>query len=109
MAGEEARLVHELDVIAEDDISNLDDFQCYVKLSLGGHRLPVFWLHIDAPPRPDEGGARLVRLLSRQRDARPAGEADELIQASQARQPSAAPVKPRVSNTRPQDGRRGGT
>jgi len=103
MAGEDARLLHELDGIAEDDITNLDDFQCYVKLSLGGHRLPVFALHIDAPPRPDEEGARLVRLLSRQRDARPAGVADELIRASQARQRSASPVKPRASNMRAED------
>jgi len=103
MAGEDARLLHELDGIAEDDITNLDDFQCYVKLSLGGHRLPVFSLQIDAPPRPDEEGARLVRLLSRQRDARPAGVADELIRASQARQRSAAPVKPRASNKRAED------
>jgi len=103
MAGEDARLLHELDGIAENDITNLDDFQCYVKLSLGGHRLPVFALHIDAPPRPDEEGARLVRLLSRQRNARPAGVADELIKASQARQRSAAPVKPRASHTRAED------
>ena len=73
MAGEDARLLHELDGIAEDDITNLDDFQCYVKLSLGGHRLPVFSLNLDAPPRPDEDLARLVRLRSQQRDARPAG------------------------------------
>jgi hypothetical protein len=55
MAGEDARLLYELDGIAEDDITNLDDFQCYVKLSLGGHRLPVFSLQIEAPPRPDGG------------------------------------------------------
>src|SRR5712691_2102484 len=79
MAGEDARLLHELDGILEDDITSLDDFQCYVKLSLGGHRLPVFSLQIDAPPRSDEEGARLVRLLSRGRDARPAGAVDELI------------------------------
>ena len=54
MAGEDARLLHELDGILEDDITNLDDFQCYVKLSLHGHRLPVFSLDLDAPPRPDE-------------------------------------------------------
>ena len=33
-AGEDARLLHELDGILEDDITSLDDFQCYVKLSL---------------------------------------------------------------------------
>jgi hypothetical protein len=45
----------------------------------------------------------LVRLLSRQRNARPAGVADELIRVSQVRQRSAAPVKPRASHTRVQD------
>jgi len=33
MAGEDARLLHELDGIAEVEVINLDDFQCYVKLS----------------------------------------------------------------------------
>ena len=103
MAGEDARLLHELDGIVEGDITNLDDFQCYVKLSLGGHRLPVFSLQINAPPRPDEEGARLVRLLSRERNARPAGVADELIRQSQARQRSASPAKPRASSKRAGD------
>ena len=89
MAGEDARLLHELDGIAEDDITNLDDFQCYVKLSLHGHRLPVFSLNLDAPPRPDEEVAQLVRLRSQQRDARPAGVVDDLIRQIQARQRSA--------------------
>ena len=71
MAGEDARLLHELDGIAEDDITNLDDFQCYVKLSLGGHRLPVFSLNLDAPPQPDSEVAQLVRLRSQQRDGSP--------------------------------------
>jgi hypothetical protein len=94
MAGEDARLLHELDGIAEDDITNLDDFQCYVKLSLGGHRLPVFSLHLDAPPQPDEELAQLVRLRSQQRDGRPAGMVDDLIRQIQARQRSAVPTIP---------------
>ena len=96
MAGEDARLLHELDGILEDDITALDDFQCYVKLSLGGHRLPVFSLSLDAPPLPDEHLAQFVRLRSRQRDARPVGVVDELIRASQARQRSAAPTRGRA-------------
>jgi hypothetical protein len=96
MAGEDARLLHELDGIAEDDITNLDDFQCYVKLSLRGHRLPVFSLDLDAPPLPDEEGARLVRLRSRERYARPAGMADDLIRKTQTRQRSATPTSQRV-------------
>ena len=97
IAGEDARILHELDGIAEDDITNLDDFQCYVKLSLGGHRLPVFSLQMDAPPRPDEEMPQFVLLRSRGRDARPAGMVDDLIRQSQARQRSAAPTRQRTS------------
>jgi hypothetical protein len=93
MAGEDARVLHELDGIAEDDISNLDDFQCYVKLSLGCHRLPVFSLNLDAPPWTDEKVAQLICLRSQQHDARPAGVVDDLIRQSQARQRSATPTK----------------
>jgi hypothetical protein len=81
-------------------VINLDDFQCYVKLSLHGQRLPVFSLNLDAPPRPDEEVAQLVRLRSRQRDTRPAGVVDELIRHTQARQQSAAPTKPKAASRR---------
>jgi hypothetical protein len=94
MAGEDARLLHELDGIAEDDITNLDDFQCYAKLSLHGHRLPVFSLNLDAPPQPDSEVAQLVRLRSQQRDGRPAGVVDDLIRQIQARQRGATPTTP---------------
>jgi len=94
MAAEDARLLHELDGITEDDMTNLDDFQCYVKLSLGGHRLPVFSLNLDAPPQPDSEVAQLVRLRSQQRDARPAGLVDDLIRQIQARQQGAEPTTP---------------
>ena len=104
MAGEDARLLHELDGIAEDDITNLDDFQCYVKLSLHGHRLPVFSLNLDAPPQPDEEVAQLVRLRSQQRDARPAGLVDDMIRQIQARQRSATPTKQRASFNREGEG-----
>src|SRR5438270_176003 len=96
MAGEDARLLHELDGIGEDDITSLDNFQCYVKLSLGGHRLPVFSLSLDAPPWPDEQLAQFVRLSSRGRDARPAGAVDDLIRQSQARQRTPAQTRPRA-------------
>jgi hypothetical protein len=94
MAGEDARLLHELDGMAEDDITNLDDFQCYVKLSLGGHRLPVFSLNLDAPPQPDSEVALQVFQRSQQRDARHVGVVDDLIRQIQARQRSAAPTTP---------------
>ncbi len=85
MAGEDARLLHELDGIAEDDITNLDDFQCYVKLSLAGRRLPVFSLHLDAPAPSDEQVATDIRLRSQQRDGRPRGAVDTQLQQSRVR------------------------
>jgi hypothetical protein len=103
MAGEDARLLHELDGITDDDITSLDDFQCYVKLSLGGHRLPVFSLNLDAPPVPDEQLSQFVRLRSRGRDARPSGVVDDLIKQSQARQRSASSTKPRALSRRNED------
>jgi hypothetical protein len=103
MAGEDARILHELDGMAEDDITNLDDFQCYVKVSLGGHRLPVFSLNLDAPPQSDADVAQLVRLRSRARDARPAGVVDDLIQQMQARQRSVTPTKQRTAIRREGD------
>ncbi len=98
MAGEDARLLHELEGISEEDITNLDDFQCYVKLSLHGHRLPVFSLDLDAPSRPDEGMAQLVRLRNQERNASPVGAVDELIRHIQARQKSAVAKKQHVSH-----------
>ena len=100
IAGEDARLLHELDGIAEEEVTNLDDFQCYVKLSLHGYRLPIFSLDLDTPPRSDEDVAKLVRLRSQERDGRPAGVADDLIRQTLARQRNAAPTKPRVLPTK---------
>ena len=100
MAGEDARLLHELDGITDEDITNLDDFQCYVKLSLHGHRLPVFSLNVNAPLTPDENTARLVHLRSQERHARPVGVVDDLIRQIQARQKSAAPTMKGASHRR---------
>jgi hypothetical protein len=100
MAGEDAHLLHELEGIDEADITNLDDFQCYVKLSLHRHRLPVFSLNLDAPIEPDEDLARLVRLRSQERNGRPVGIVDDLILQIQARQKSAVPITQRASKRR---------
>lgn len=98
MAGEDARLLHELDGVEEGDITNLDDFQCYVKLSLGGRRLPVFSLRLDPPPRSDAELAQRVRLRSQQRDTRPSGVVDDMLLQAQARQRHAVPTQERRSS-----------
>ena len=100
MAGEDAHLLHELEGIDEADITNLDDFQCYVKLSLHGRRLPVFSLNLDVPTQPDEDLARLVRLRSQERNGRSVGVVDDLILQIQARQKSAGLTIQRASRRR---------
>ena len=103
IAGEDARLLHELDGMAVEEVTTLDDFQCYVKLSLHGHRLPIFSLDLDAPPHPDEEGAQFVRLRSRARDARPAGDVDDLIRQTRTRQHNAGPAAQRVAHGKEED------
>jgi hypothetical protein len=79
MSGEDARLLHALTGIEEDDITNLDDFSCYAKVSLGGRRLPVFSLHLDPPARGDLERAQHIRTESQQRYARPCDVVDARI------------------------------
>src|SRR5260221_11388201 len=79
MSGEDARLLHELDGIEEDDIIHLDDFTCYTRLSLDGRRLPVFSLRLDAPPTGDREQVQRIRLRSQQRYARPCDAVDAMI------------------------------
>jgi hypothetical protein len=79
MSGEDARMLHELDGIEEDDITNLDDYTCYAKVSLGGRRLPVFSLRLDPPLIGDPEVARRIRVRSQQRYARSNGVVDAMI------------------------------
>jgi hypothetical protein len=79
MSSEDARMLHELDGIEEDDITNLDDFTCYAKVSLGGSRLPVFSLQLDLPLIGDPELARRIRVRSQQRYARPVDVVDAMI------------------------------
>ncbi len=82
MSGEEAPLLHELDGIAEDDITNLDDFTCYAKLSAGGRRLPVFSLRLDPPTVGDQELAQRIRTRSQQYYARPVDAVEAMMMAS---------------------------
>lgn len=40
--------------VDEADLLNLRDYQCYVRLSVNGERLPPFSVDLDAPPTSDE-------------------------------------------------------
>ena len=75
-------MLHELDGIAEDDITNLDDFTCYAKVSLQGRRLPVFSLQLDPPASGDHDLAQRIREQSQQRYACPCDVVDAMIAQS---------------------------
>jgi hypothetical protein len=79
MSGEDARMLHELDGIEEDDITNLDDFTCYAKFSFQGRRLPVFSLRLDPPAMGNNELAQSMRIKSQQRYARPGDTVDAMI------------------------------
>ncbi len=82
MSGEDAHILHELDSIEEDDITNLDDFTCYAKLSVGGRRLPVFSLRLDPPTVGDQQLAQRIRTRSQQYYAHPVDAVDAMLKAS---------------------------
>ncbi len=85
MAAEDARLLRELEGVEVEDITNLDNYRCYVRASLGPKRLPVFSLTIDPPASLDHEGAQWIRGRSQQRDARPVAVVDEMLATSSAR------------------------
>jgi hypothetical protein len=84
-------VLHELDGIEEDDITNLDDFTCYAKVSLQGRRLPLFSLRLDPPATGDHDLAQRIRLRSQQRYAHPCDLVDAMLARSLERSAPSAP------------------
>ena len=97
MAIEDAHLLR-LDGVEESDLTTLDDYQCYARLSVGGQRLPLFSLHLDAPLTSDAQLARELVQRSQQRHARPVGMVDAALDESLERQRGALPTKPLVED-----------
>ena len=50
--------------IDEQDVLELGEHRCYVRLSAAGERLPAFSVHLDAPPASDEVLARQLATES---------------------------------------------
>ncbi|HEX2036975.1 MAG TPA: TraM recognition domain-containing protein [Chloroflexota bacterium] len=106
-SAEDARyLVRELGgEVDEQDLLELGDYRCYVKLSSRGERLPVFSVELEAPPASDEALAEELAAASaarygREREAIEAELAATLARAapaavgSAAAPPATAPVAP---------------
>ncbi len=88
IADEDARLLR-LPGVEPEDLVHLPNYSCYVRLALGGVRLPVFSLRLDAPVPAHEAQQQDIVNQCQRRYGRPVGEVDRLLQASLARQEGA--------------------
>ncbi|MBV9896994.1 MAG: ATP-binding protein [Chloroflexi bacterium] len=59
-------------VLDEQDLVELGEHQCYVRLSAGGKRMPTFSVHLDPPLTPEPGLRDELAQRSRQRFGRAA-------------------------------------
>lgn len=84
MADEDARLLR-LPGATPEDVTLLPNYACYVRLTLRGARLPVFSLHLDAPPPGDPAWQHELTTRSRARYGRTVGEVERILQECQAR------------------------
>jgi hypothetical protein len=86
MCGADAHLLErELQGVDVGDLTTLDDFQYYARLSLDRRRLPIFSLTLDPPSRGDAAQAISIRRLCQQRDAHSVEAVDAMISQAIAR------------------------
>ncbi|MFN8475026.1 MAG: DUF87 domain-containing protein [Anaerolineae bacterium] len=88
MSAEDARyLAPELGGEVEvADLVELGEHECYVKLSIGGRRLPVFWVRLDPPVEPNLVRAELMQQASVAKHGTPSAHVEAmLLQAVQRR------------------------
>ena len=107
MSGEDARMLHELDGIEEDDITNLDDFTCYAKVVAGRSTFAGVFTAVLIPRRQvTTNWFSAFVIQSQQRYARPCDVVDAMIAHALER---SAPYYPHFQNQGfYNDGRDGG-
>jgi hypothetical protein len=86
-SAEDARyLVPELgSALDEQDLVELGEHQCYVRLSSGGERLPTFTVSLDPPTDSDRAQRDRLAAASAARYGRDVAEADADVRSSSAR------------------------
>jgi hypothetical protein len=67
------------------DLLELGEHQCYVRLSSGGRRLPTFFVQLDPPPRGDSARAARLAAVSAERFGRPIAEVEADLDAASER------------------------
>jgi hypothetical protein len=90
----------------EQDLVELGEHQCYVRLSTGGKRLPTFSVHLDPPLTPDLAGSAALARASAQRFGRPVVDVDAerramLAHVLELRTRQLAPSLPPATPARP--------
>lgn len=83
-SAEDARyLVPELgDELDEQDLVELGEHQCYVRISAGGERLPVFSVRLDPPPADDPVLREKLAVASARRYGRDRAAVEETIRTA---------------------------
>ena len=71
--------------IDEQDLVELGEHQCYVRLSSGGQRLPTFSVKLDPPPATDRQHGRALAAASAERYGRDAALVEADRQSAVAR------------------------
>jgi len=92
--------------LAEQDLLELGEHECYVRLSGGGHHLPAFWVRLDPPPPSDPVLRATLAAASAARYGRPASLAGPRPQPSPAGpaptpEPEPVPTLPSLAQPAP--------
>ena len=90
MADDDARLLH-LPDLEPEDITQLSNYHCYTRLTLGGERLPVFSQRLQPPIADDPQLRQEVIDRSRKRLGHPVGMVEQVLRECEARQRSMKP------------------
>ncbi len=81
VSADDARIIEwELDSVVEsDDLTNLDDFEAYVKSTVDGQRQSVFSLRLNSPAHSDRDLAARLKAGCQFRFGVPATRVDEMV------------------------------
>ena len=77
--------------VAIPDLVEMGDYQCYVKLSVGGERLPPFSVRLDQPPVSDSRGSQELAAASATRYGRDGRQVEADLERFMQRTGRAAP------------------
>lgn len=78
------------------DLGALGEYRCYVRISVGGERLPTFSVRLDPPPAPDPILAGQLAAASARRHGRDGAAVEQDLRAALARSARGQRIGPTV-------------